>query len=173
LLSVILAAAALASAKPAPVVSELRAKLYGRNNADLGDVEFKVVDAGPADRRLSIRCVSKCRAAFSRETNAFPLGAFVIGLSDPGALNITVIWEYPTIDGVTVYHVTPDEVREELVVTTNGGWPRFSADDKGREVIVIPDMIDVGKEERHATTESVYRWNGERFLVDGRPRTRP
>jgi hypothetical protein len=163
----------LAAAKPAAIVSELRATLYGVQNIDLGDIEFKVVDAGPADRRLSIRCVTKCRARLSEETTAFPLGAFVIGLPDPGALNITVIWQYPSSDGVSVYHVTPDAVREELNVPFNSGWPRFSADDKGREVIVMPDTIDVGSGESHAATESVYRWNGERFVVDGRPRTQP
>jgi hypothetical protein len=138
-----------------------------------GDVETRINSEGPTLGRLSIRCVSRCRAAFSDEIDGSPVSIIASPNLDQGDELITVVSEGATATLVDVYHVTPTAISSVLKTGTNWGWPSARTDAQGRPVIVVPESIDVGSGERVPKMEQVYRWNGKAFDLEFRPVTKP
>lgn len=129
-------------------------------------ISFMVRDVDPVDARVHIRC-DRCAASFSERVTGELIGVLADNDYRSGSLNIITVWEGSTDFLLHVYHVEKHSARR-VVQTTSNLWPSFTRDAKGRPIIVVPDLIDIGTGEKFPKLETVWRWNGSAFVAERR-----
>jgi hypothetical protein len=118
---------------------------------------------------ISIDC-DECALHYRKPMEGlWPQGVFVLGEHDGGHnANIATLWMSASREVVIVYNITPKGVQIVMEGIMNA-LPTFTADASGREQVVVPGYVDVGRQKTHPETVTVYTWDGSKFVSRERP----
>lgn len=141
-----------------PPVAELRA--LGTGEAQM---RARVVEGGPGNYRLVIRCESGCPGPVehAEEVGHVPLGLFQIWDGD-GLLLST--WAAASVYVVRVHLLTPGSVRPVLEAASRTA-PAFALDGRGRMTVTTTERIGGPRDPLRTVA---WRWDGTRFRGGGR-----
>jgi hypothetical protein len=131
-------------------------------------IELRVRAASLPPSTLTINCVARCKLNYTQETTDTAMGAFVLGTQDrKDQVNIITLWQSATAWVVRVYNVRTTGVRL-LLETGSNLAPEFSVDERGHEVISVPESVDAGGGQKAPNYRTIYRWNGTTFVSETR-----